>query len=819
MIGVDLRDGTFAPMLRRLSGIAIVLLALAAPLLACFAGLVAEPSGLLADPDRPSVDHARPNGEPSIGNDTTRLFLPHHLAIAGHLARRGRVPGWDDRGFGGRPLVGNPQAGLFYPPAWIVWWTAAPASLGWLAVAHLLWAGIGTYRLARSVGIGAPGAIVAGGCVEASPFFLAQVAEGHLPHVWAAAWYPWAFLAALGLRRGDLRSGLWLVPILGATFLAGHPQEGYYLALALAAWAGWEGLARLRRPGPMPAFRVGVASASILILTVGLVAVELVPGAMAQRWGIRPPALTLRIASRYHPQALNALQLVSPAALGGPSDYLGAENYWEAVLSIGLVPLLLAIIGACWLRNRAAVRGWVALTLGALTFSLGRRFGLFPALFYLLPGMSRFRVPSRALFLATLGAAILAGFGVEALRSRQAGRGRWDSLARSWWVAAAVLASLALIGHQLAGRGESSAAAPDPWVLGLARIAGEPAFWTALIGAGLALAWGRRRPVFRRRAALALGLLALAELAWYGHDMIVVSPAGRFLDPNPIDRAIAEARPAAPARIRAVDTLYDDLRAEQLGLTKTNVQDSFQIRQAADLYTPLYHLFEPDPFDLGRPMDAEAADRRRRLRQAILDRMAVSLLVSDRLAPDGTWDLATSGFVGPAPFALFRNATALPHAYVVPRAEFAPDNPRAVQRFLEVDPRQAVLMTSDPLGPVVGPRQPFTPAEWASVDPDRPVIRVETTAPGLLVVADTWMPGWTAEVDGRPAPVLVGNRAQRVVPLPEPGRHEVRLRYHPPGLDLGLALMAASAALWSSLRLAATMRWKRSEKIASDIRH
>ena len=72
-------------------------------------------------------------------------------------------------------------------------------------------------------------------------------------------------------------------------------------------------------------------------------------------------------------------------------------------------------------------------------------------------------------------------------------------------------------------------------------------------------------------------------------------------------------------------------------------------------------------------------------------------------------------------------------------------------------------MTVDPLaGLASGPRQPFTAAEWTSNDPDRPALFVTTQAPGLLVVADTWMPGWTATVDGRPAPVLRGNYAQRV---------------------------------------------------------
>ena len=73
-------------------------------------------------------------------------------------------------------------------------------------------------------------------------------------------------------------------------------------------------------------------------------------------------------------------------------------------------------------------------------------------------------------------------------------------------------------------------------------------------------------------------------------------------------------------------------------------------------------------------------------------------------------------------------------------------------------------------------------------DPDRVVVRVATGAPGLLVIADTWMPGWTARVDGRPAPIYRGNHAQRVVTLPRPGPHEIELRYEPPGFASGLAV-------------------------------
>ncbi len=816
-------------MPRRLGAATAAGLALAALLLASFARLAADPSALIADADRPGVDLNRKPGDVSPGNDATRLFLPHHLAIAGHWNRLGRVPGWDDRGFGGRPLVGNPQAGLFYPPAWLAWWGGAPSSLGWITVGHLFWGGLGTYALAGTLGLGGWGRLTSAGCFQLSPYVLAQANEGHYPHVWAATWYPWAFLAALRLSRGDLRAGLALPPILAAAFLAGHPQEGHYLLIALGAWVAVDGLARLRAGRGRSALVLWGAWAVALTLAVGLVGVELVPDALAHPWDLRLARLTLRLASRYHPFPVNALQLLGPGALGGPADFFGHENYWESVLSIGLVPMVLAVVGAAWSWDRRGVRAWAWLVLAALIFASGRKLGLFAALFHLVPGMDRFRVPSRALFLASLGASVLAGFGVEALRSVR-DRTAWDRLARRWGIVAATLATAILAGRWSAGQGAvvesdfrrppiAGALATGPgrlpegarWLLGLSRLSRDPAFWLVLGGTTIGLAWGRGHPRDRRAVAAALGLLGLGELAWHGHEVIATSPAARFLGPDPIGRALrlASGDGPGPPRLRAVDALYDDLRAGQLGLAKANVNDSFQIQHAADLYERLYDLFDRDRFDRDGPMDRVAALRRRQVRQAVLDRMAVSLLVSDHPDPDAPWSPVASGSMAGSPFVVSRNPTAVPRAYVVPRAEVAPDDGSMVDRFPEVDPRQAVLMASDPLADVRAPRQPFTPAAWSSDDPDRIVLRVATTGPGLLVVADTWMPGWTAEVDGRPAPISRGNRAQRVVPLPDPGRHEIRLAYRPPGLRAGLALTAAAAVAWAALVLAATLAGRR----------
>jgi hypothetical protein len=155
---------------------------------------------------------------------------------------------------------------------------------------------------------------------------------------------------------------------------------------------------------------------------------------------------------------------------------------------------------------------------------------------------------------------------------------------------------------------------------------------------------------------------------------------------------------------------------------------------------------------------------------------------------------------------LYRHPDPLPRAYVVPRAEPHAEDASLVRRFPTQDPRAAVLMPTDPLGTPDGPRQPFTPASYEAAGPDRVTVRVATEAPGLLVVTETWMPGWSATLDGVPVPLLRGDGAWRVVALPYPGGHEVVLTYRSPGLACGAAITAAGWLGWLVLGIATSLR-------------
>ncbi len=89
---------------------------------------------------------------------------------------------------------------------------------------------------------------------------------------------------------------------------------------------------------------------------------------------------------------------------------------------------------------------------------------------------------------------------------------------------------------------------------------------------------------------------------------------------------------------------------------------------------------------------------------------------------------------------------------------------------------------------------------------DRIEATVSAAGSGYLVVADALQQGWSASVDGRPAPLVAADEAVVAVPVGA-GEHRVELRYDAPYRGLGtwlsaLALLTAAALLIVDSRLA-----------------
>ena len=73
-------------------------------------------------------------------------------------------------------------------------------------------------------------------------------------------------------------------------------------------------------------------------------------------------------------------------------------------------------------------------------------------------------------------------------------------------------------------------------------------------------------------------------------------------------------------------------------------------------------------------------------------------------------------------------------------------------------------------------------------------VEIESRERGFVEVLESYDPGWTAQVDGSPAPVLPANGFAMAVPVAA-GNHTVQLAYQTPGRTAGLLLSTLDAML------------------------
>jgi uncharacterized membrane protein YfhO len=78
--------------------------------------------------------------------------------------------------------------------------------------------------------------------------------------------------------------------------------------------------------------------------------------------------------------------------------------------------------------------------------------------------------------------------------------------------------------------------------------------------------------------------------------------------------------------------------------------------------------------------------------------------------------------------------------------------------------------------------------------PGRIEVLAEADQRTVVLVREAFSSGWTARVNGQPAPALRANGRHLAVPV-EAGTSRIELLYHPPRWTSGLLLSMASASL------------------------
>jgi hypothetical protein len=162
---------------------------------------------------------------------------------------------------------------------------------------------------------------------------------------------------------------------------------------------------------------------------------------------------------------------------------------------------------------------------------------------------------------------------------------------------------------------------------------------------------------------------------------------------------------------------------------------------------------------------------------------------SRTLSVDPTYKLVHSGDVK-----IYQNLAVLPRAFIVYQARIVPDESEALALLRDpgFDPSRAAIL---PHGQPLDGQGSQSHVEILGYEAERVELLANLDSAGYLVLTDTDYPGWVAQVDGNPAPILRADLYFRAVPL-DAGQHEVTFLYQPSSVRLGLGLGLATWIAW-----------------------
>ena len=768
--------------------------------------------------------------------DSKNHFYPMFRFLADAM-RHGTVPLWNPYHFAGYPSIADPQSLIFTPSMMLFALVAPDASMTTfdaVILGHLFLGGVGVLVLGRRWGWHPAAAFLA-----ALVFVMGGSAAGRLEHtgmIISYIYFPWALWALQGaLQR---RSLAWAVLAgLAITLMAlGRDQVAFLLCVALAG-------AVLREALGSRAPLNYLLTRSPILLCAGLVTIAgmIVPILLTLQFvhDSNRPSITYGVALSGSLNPVNLLTLFAPDVFGtldkvydywGPGTGLIAGNDWTDktdrtidYLFIGTMPCVLLIwhgLAAGRLLERGA-RFFTALCLAALLYAFGRYTPIFGFIFDWVPGVSLYRRPADATFPVTVALAFGAGY----LLQRFIADGLpWSPFPLPRWVARS--------------RDEFARRNPlPPLVVTVAAVA-TLLGCALLVGGGLAFAhhYGHAGDTLTQLSLAALSgcAVAIAFLAFrkpnrraFIATVLVAVTAGELLAHNTASAVNAEPISTYsaysglyPAEAAGLAVLRADLarraaKGERPRIELIGVNGSWQ---NASMVLKLEDTIGYNPLRIsdyeravGPHESATEIDQRQfpGLFRGYTGRLA-SLLGLDYLVLDRPLDKLPRHFPRPTADLLFEGPSfyvyrlindVTPRVYIAAHVS-AVDHNAVLSDETMPDfnrPNEALVDTADAasLAPpllqasVIPANENLAGAPSATItsyEDNAVTIEADTTAPGVLVLHDLYYPGWTAQVDGKPEPVLRANILFRGVQL-APGHHAVTFRFEP----LRLANLAAAA--------------------------
>jgi hypothetical protein len=701
----------------------------------------------------------------------------------------------------GFPVLADFQSGAFYPPHLLLLVLPFFTAIRVMFVLHFLIAGLGTYKLFR---------------LWSYPFHLSILAallftlggtlvslSNLLNHFQTAVWLPWILLFwEPAVRAISWKRFLALVLVLAVQFLAGSPE---FFALSMVIVV----IDAFRIKASEPAVRYGRMTLIFIganLLVVGLVMVQLLPTAElffesrrnqpiptqeALYWSLNPKSL------------LNLLFLdkeVDLSASVGMHFFFAREasffvsNYLGAIWTFGMCLYF-------YLASRREKLALLGLTIASLLLAFGSYTPVYPFLLRHIPMLSAVRFPEK-FFYITYALFVYAGVkGLMELPNCDKVRFK-----KAIWVLSFIC--LSWIGSYLYLRSNLVVVARSITVN--AGVHPSPAVYTKMVAAIvtnlerqivlslaliLLLALAKTERIRRSLLAFLLVAVTFVDLSWAHRDFLFL------LSPQFIYDSQRVLQEPDPERNR----LFYYPTGQNLHPSFFAIQGQPRFKEAVALFfqnlLPNEGIFYG--FDYFQEIDALArrpyteflgfANQLDFVRQIkLLRTFNVHYLVSFRPLPTTGVTLAAQF---PEYFSwLYRIEGTVPRAYVVNQSIEEKGSAQVLQRLASsaFDPLQEVVLNQT--AGITPQRELVATANIVRYENQAVTVHTSLNDSGILVLADSYYPGWKAYVDGREARILKANHFFRAVPL-SAGTHTVEFRYEPRSFAIGRAVSIVTLSL------------------------
>jgi hypothetical protein len=430
---------------------------------------------------------------------------------------------------------------------------------------------------------------------------------------------------------------------------------------------------------------------------------------------------------------------------------------------VGLIPLSLAAIALLARPMRRGAGVFAGIALGAFLFSLARSNPFHGLLYALVPGLEKARAPIMAMAVADVAIAALAAFGVDALLANSV-----PHLKRVCTFVAGIAAFLFVISLY------------PPAILQTVNHGAERAGAIALVALlfGLLL-WAWQREVLKPLAFVAgILMLSLFEIGnSTGYDYVHLEDKASIVRPR----------------------LYGGT-ADLAAFLRPRTATSRMTYEYGDLLFNFGDWYGIPAMSGFLPSAPVALWKLGTWNPRVLDLYGVRYAVALKPAAGSGPEL----FQSAGGWKIWERPSAFPRAWVVHHLITAESGDAAVGKVLDpaLDLHQTAIVERQL--PVEGCAA-SEPVAVSTPDEQHVVMDATLQCAGLVVLSDSWFPGWRATVDGRPAQILRADAALRAVLVPG-GRHRIEMSYRPTPLYAGAVLSLGTFLALGVMLLAGSRR-------------